>query len=166
MTAGPALEERAGVNPKELDGIFPGGELCLVEIAGEPDIEVQREALTFTDGGVVVSGAWQVQEIHADTNTVDPFPMLGVRFIPWRRVDGIAVQLPPGGYGARKDLEDDLERYGVAEIERGELLARYDLESGAVDRKRREHEQKAGRKFSAPPGPVAWPTSPRGSSDT
>lgn len=152
------------MNPKELDGIFPHGEICLIEIAGAEAIEAHREALTFTDSGVILSGTWHVLAIEGDT--VDPMPMVGVRFIPWRRVDGIAVQLPPGGYGARKDLEDDLERYGVAEIERGELLARYDLESGAVDRKRREHEQKAGRKFSAPPGPVAWPTSPRGSSDT
>jgi hypothetical protein len=155
----------ADVNPKELDGIFPAGELCLVEIAGEPGIEVQREALTFTDAGVVVSGAWQVQEIHADTNTVDPFPMVGVRFIPWRRVDGIAVQTPPGGYGAREDLEDDMERYGVAEIERGELLARYDLDTGAAKRKC-EQGQTAGGKLPAPPGPVAWPTSPRAASDT
>ncbi|WP_030893365.1 hypothetical protein [Streptomyces varsoviensis] len=150
------------MDPKELEGVFPPGELCLIEITGDTEIEARSEALTFTGGGVIVSGTWEVHVV--ENGAVDPSPVVGVRFIPWRRVAGISAQCEVGGYASRQDLEAELEIYEVPKDQRGEVLARYDVDTAAARSKASKSAKNwrsAGRVPPAPTGSVDWPTSPR-----
>lgn len=152
------------MDPKELEGVFPPGELCLIEITGDTEIEARSEALTFTGGGIIVSGTWEAHVV--ENGVVEPLPVVGVRFIPWRRVAGISAQCEVSGYASRQDLEEELGIYGVPADQRGEVLARYDADTAAARSKASKggrNWRSAGRVPPAPTGSVDWPTSARSS---
>lgn len=141
------------MNPKSLDGVFPPGELCLVEITNDENIEASSDALAFTDGGVIVSGTWEVHVVQ--DGIVDPIRVVGARFIPWRRVVGISAQCEVEGYATREDLAQELELYGVPEDERPEVLAGYDAERGTgrkIERESASNWREAGRRTPATSG--------------
>ncbi|MFF6873681.1 hypothetical protein [Streptomyces sp. NPDC012450] len=102
------------MDPVDLEGVFPSGELCRITLRTEA-LEVNTGYMRFTPSALILRGVWH--PITAEGDTEDTHPVIGARAIPWREVRSIDSSTPPSGYG-RQDIDGVLAEYGVHPDER------------------------------------------------
>ncbi|MGW6420841.1 hypothetical protein [Streptomyces sp. NPDC055055] len=102
------------MDPVDLEGVFPAGELCRITLHSE-ELEVNTEYMRFTPTALILRGVWHAITTEGDTEDTDP--VIGARAIPWREVRGIDSGTPPSGY-SRSDIDGAMAEYGVHADER------------------------------------------------
>ncbi|MFD5978309.1 hypothetical protein [Streptomyces bacillaris] len=102
------------MDPADLEGVFPQGELCRISLESG-DVEANTQYMRFTPSALILRGVWHV--IVREGDTEDTVPWIGARVIPWRDVRGIESGTHPSNY-SKADAEGYMEEYGVDPDER------------------------------------------------